>query len=362
MMNAFNMNRHFLLLILVKFFLLNNSSYSQSYSGIISSEFIFEKAPFKSCHASTVSETPDGLVAAWFGGTHEKHKDVEIWVSRYNGSSWSAPVNVADGIDGDHRFPTWNPVLYQVPDGDLLLFYKVGPSPSEWWGMLKRSNDHGKTWSEARRLPEGILGPIKNKPILLKQGRLLCPSSTESDGWKVQMEMTNDFGNSWGSPVYVDQSTEFSAIQPTIISPRNGALLQILCRSKEGKIVTSFSSDQGETWSALQETDLPNPNSGIDAVTHSNGKHYLVYNHTTVEKGKWGGARSPLNLAVTIDGVNWEALLVLERDPGEYSYPAIIESGDGLLHVTYTYNRNRIKHLVIDPSRLKPASLDTFNK
>src|SRR5262249_24773101 len=139
--------------------------------GVVSSEFIFEKAPFPQCHASTIVETRAGLVAAWFGGTREKNPDVGIWVSRHEGGKWTEPGEVADGrqADGKQR-PCWNPVLFRPKDGPLMLFYKVGPSPSRWGGMLRPSDDNGKTWSDARRLPDGILGPIKNKPVQLPSG------------------------------------------------------------------------------------------------------------------------------------------------------------------------------------------------
>src|SRR5262245_43160528 len=153
---------------------------------LLNSEFIFESAPFPQCHASTIAETKDGLVAAWFGGTHERHPDVGIWLSRNTNGHWTAPMEVANGVQSaTNRFPCWNPVLFQQPNRSLLLFYKVGPSPSTWWGMLTTSSDSGASWSTPRRLPEGILGPIKNKPVQLKDGTLLCPSSKEHDGWRV---------------------------------------------------------------------------------------------------------------------------------------------------------------------------------
>src|SRR3954451_13931181 len=147
---------------------------------VLQSELVFERAPFPSAHASTIVETHTGLVAAWFGGTKERDPDVGIWLSRREGSQWSPPVEVATGVQPDgKRLPCWNPVLFQPADGPLLLFYKVGPSPSTWWGLLKTSTDGGATWSTASRLPDGILGPIKNKPRMLPGGVLLCPSSSE---------------------------------------------------------------------------------------------------------------------------------------------------------------------------------------
>src|SRR4030095_10573659 len=165
----------------------------------IKSEFIFEQAPFPSCHASTLAETTNGRMAAWFGGTDEGKADVGIWASRHDGQSWSAPAEVANGAQGNgsRRYPCWNPVLFQPKDGPLLLFYKVGPSPSRWWGMMLSSRDSGKTWSEPHRLPDGILGPIKNKPVELADGTLLCPSSTEQAGWHIHLERTKDLGVTW---------------------------------------------------------------------------------------------------------------------------------------------------------------------
>lgn len=315
---------------------------------LLSAEFIYESAPFPSCHASTIAETPTGLVAAWFGGTHERHKDVGIWVSRLEKTRWTAPVEVANGIENEStRYPTWNPVLFQMPKGELLLFYKVGPSPSTWWGVLKRSTDGGRTWSAAEKLPDGILGPIKNKPVLLKDGTLLCPTSSEHDGWRVHFEMTKDAGKTWQKIAPINDGKEFSAIQPSVLFLSDGRL-QLLCRSKNGAILEAFSSDNGQTWSPLKPTTLPNPNSGTDAVTLRDGRHVLIYNHVTKASREWGGDRSPLNVVVSKDGQNWTEVAVLENEPkAEFSYPAVIQTEDGILHFTYTWKRKRIKHVTM---------------
>jgi len=316
---------------------------------ITKAEFIFERAPFPSCHASTLAETNEGIVAAWFGGTREKNPDVGIWISRHDQKGWSAVVEVANGLqENGERFPCWNPVLFQPRGGPLLLLYKVGPSPSRWWGMMTTSTDGGRTWSNPRRLPDGILGPIKNKPVQLKDGTLLCGSSTEHAGWQVHMEMTGDFGRTWKKTEALNDIKEFAAIQPTILVHPSGRI-QILCRSEQKKITESWSAD-GRTWTAMQATTLPNPNSGIDAVMLRDGRALLVYNHT--ERG-----RSPLNVAISEGGKTWQSALVLEAQPGEYSYPAVIQTADGLVHITYTWKRERIKHLVLDPSKLLPRAL-----
>jgi predicted neuraminidase len=316
---------------------------------VVSSEFIFDKAPFKSCHASTIAQTPDGLVAAWFGGTAEGKPDVGIWVARRDATGWSTPIEVATGTDATgKRVPCWNPVLYQSPGGPLILFYKVSGSIKTWWGMMTTSTDGGKSWAVHRRLPDGFLGPIKDKPIRLADGSLLCPTSDESNGWRVYMESTPDLGVTWQKTGFLNDGTQLAAIQPTVLD-HGPAGLQLLCRTKQGKIGQSWSTDGGKTWGPIELTSLPNPNSGIDAVQLKDGRSLLIYNHTA--KG-----RSPLNLAISTDGKTWQAGPVLESEKGEYSYPAIIQTADGLVHATYTWKREKIRHVVIDPTKLVPAA------
>jgi len=324
----------------------------KSDSIIIKSEFIFNYAPFKSVHASTIAETRDGFLAAWFGGSYEGASDVRIWTARRLGNQWSVPFEAADGIQSDSAaYPCWNPVLYRMPDSSLQLFYKVGPNPREWWGMVKRTDDEGISWSEARRLPDGFLGPIKNKPVTLESGAVIFPSSTElSDErytWRVHFEMTQDTGKTWYKTFPDSQNNNqiIDVIQPTTLKHPDHTL-QALIRSKYPNIYESWSADCGKTWSALSPTVLPHPNSGIDAVTLKDGRHALVYNHTAE-------GRTPLNLSISKDGKTWEAAMVLESEPGEYSYPAIIQSSDGLLHITYTWKRERIKYVIIDPEKIK---------
>jgi alpha-L-rhamnosidase len=322
--------------------------------GILVEEFIYEEAPFPSCHAATIAETERGLIAAWFGGTRERHPDVGIWISRRENGEWSTPVEVANGVVGDStRYPTWNPVLYQVPEGDLMLFYKVGPSPSTWWGMMKKSEDGGLNWTDAIPLPEGFLGPIKNKPVLLDDGKLLCGSSTEGDAWRIHMEYTTDFGKSWDKTGPLNDGRTFQAIQPTILTHSDGSL-QILCRSKNASIVESWSPDDGNSWSLLQESGLPNNNSGLDGVSLSDGRHLLVYNHVKTPENARKGYRTPLNLAISKDGKNWYAAGILEdSEISQYSYPAVIQSRDGMVHIVYTWRRERIKYIQLDPARLR---------
>ncbi|WP_146584228.1 sialidase family protein [Posidoniimonas polymericola] len=320
----------------------------QSEGPIVSEGFIYQTAPYPSCHASTLVETGDGLLAAWFGGTHERHTDVEIWTARRVDGAWDQPTMVADGVSADGvRYPTWNPVLFQPEGGPLLLFYKVGPTPQDWWGMLKTSDDNGHSWSDARRLPDGILGPIKNKPAQLVSGSLLLPTSTEDQGWRLHFEFTDPQANEFTRTDPIPAVDGLRAIQPSVLQHRDGRL-QAIGRTRRSGVFQTWSSDQGKTWSEVSPLGLPNPSSGTDALTMADGRHVLVYNHSSE-------GRSPLNVALSDDGVHWQGALVLEDDPtakAGFAYPAVIQTSDGLVHITYTWKRERIKHVVLDPSRL----------
>lgn len=335
--------------LVAAWFLAEQVAQAGEVTGVVKAEFIYEKGPFPQCHASTIAESGRALVAAWFGGTAEGNPDVGIWLSRNEGQGWSTPVQIAVGrasVPGEspeRRFPCWNPVLFQPRSGPLLLFYKVGPSPRGWWGMMMASEDGGKTWGRPQRLPEGILGPIKNKPIQLPGGELLCGSSTEDAGWRVHFELSADLGKTWRKTGPVNDGKAFGAIQPTLLL--HGTRIQALCRSRQGRIVQVWSEDGGKTWGEMTATELPNPNAGIDGVTLADGRHILVYNHTS-------RGRSPLNVALSLDDKAWQAAAVLESEPGEYSYPAVIQTAYGLVHITYTWRRQRVKHVVLDPAKL----------
>lgn len=329
---------------------------------LLLSELIYPEndTPTPQCHASTIVETSDGLVAAWFGGTHEKNPDVCIWVSRRDSRGWSRPVKVADGVQSETlRHPCWNPVLFQLPGEPLSLFYKVGPSPREWWGMVKTSRDHGQTWSDARKLGEdpalgekneNLIGPVKNKPIRRKDGVLMCASSTEHDRWRVHFELSKDGGRTWQVIGPINDGRKFGAIQPSVLTYADGRM-QILCRTQQGVVGQSWSKDGGRTWSDITATPLPNPNAGTDAATLADGRQLVVYNHT-VRGGKFPSSRNMLNVALSQDGTAWETVLTLERDRGEYSYPAVIQTTDGKVHITYTWKRRSVKHAIIDPAKL----------
>ena len=329
---------------------------------IVSSGFIFDQSPYRSCHAATIVEVSPGiLVSAWFGGTAERNPDVCIYVARFENGKWNQPIQVANGIQEDGtRLPTWNPVLFQTPEGRLQLYYKVGPSPSQWWGMLMESSDGGTHWNIPSRLPVQRIGPVKNKPIVLTDGTWLAPSSRESDGWTVHIERSTDQGKSWSIIGPLNDGRKVLSIQPTLLDHGDGTV-HLLARGRNDRITESWSKDYGLTWTPLLNSSLPNNNSGFDAVQLKNGSTLLVYNHSTREQPGMGHkGRGILNVAVSRDGINWEAALILDyidEPEKQFSYPSVIQSTDGLVHVVYTWHREKIKHVTLDPNRLNTVPI-----
>jgi predicted neuraminidase len=318
---------------------------SRSNRYIVVKEFVASKIPTQMVHASTIAECSDGsIVVAYYGGSVEGNNDCSIWISKKNGDTWSKPEMVADGVINGEKIACWNPVLFQIPNGELLLFYKVGSDIRSWEGYLIKSSDNGESWSTPERLPHGFLGPIKNKPVLIGNN-LICGSSTEDDGWKVHFEFYNVSTNKWEMGPSIQ--TPEQIIQPTVIL-HHGQIMQMICRSKnaKGTIPTAFSSDLGRRWGKISYLPLLNNNSGIDAITLSKGGFLLVYNNA---HGSIPPPRSPLNIDFSSDGIKWEPFLLLEHSIfEEFSYPAIIEGKDGIIHIVYTWKRKNIRYVEID--------------
>jgi predicted neuraminidase len=316
-------------------------------------EFIYETAPFPSCHASTVVELRNGdVMAAWFGGAGEGRPDVAIWGATRTKDGWSAPRELVR----EANVPTWNPVLFYTPDGKLWLYYKYGRSPDTWTGGRLSSTDDGKTWSAPEHLPAGLYGPIRAKPLVLDNGTIVSGTSVESYGsWAVWVERSTNAGRTWtkfgpitvpGAPAASRPGASDGIIQPSVIR-MGGQRLRLYARATPniGKVVIADSSDLGVTWTQARTIDVPNPNSGIDAVALADGRVVLVYNHTT-------SGRTPLNLAIGRDGEKFSMFKALVETPGEYSYPSMIVAKDGSLLITYTWQRKRIKYVRVPAAEI----------
>ena len=327
-------------------------------------EFLYTSSGFPECHSATIAETPDGdLVATYFGGTKERNPDVCIWVSRKEKGSdtWTAPQQVADGVLSDTlRKACWNPVIYQIPDGPLVIYFKIGSNVADWSGWMTTSNDGGRTWSERTPLQEGFLGPVKNKPVLVNMGaeessagaRLIAPASVEKGGWRLYFEYSDDMGQTWQRTDYVAADSGLMAIQPAVMTLPDGRLLAV-ARTRNRQVAVTYSDDKGLTWSRLQLTDIPNNNSGLDAVNLADGRYAMICNDWPIPTALQKGVRTPLSLLLSDDGINWRHALTIEDSPvSQYSYPSIIQTADGYIHIIYTWRRQRIKHVVIDPTQL----------
>ena len=302
---------------------------------VINTRFIVppDEMPTPSCHAVTLAETAPGeLMAAWFGGHHEGAEDVRIWGTTYRAGHWNQAVQLTQALP-DNAHAQWNPVLFNH-DGVLYLHFKAGESPRSWQGYYQRSHDQGHVWSEAQAQPPDFLGPIRNKPLAVTEQRVLYPSSTEHQGWRAHIEVQQ------GQELFqvaIPDPQHLGAIQPALLRHCNG-LIQALCRTRSGIIAQSFSRDHGSSWSELETTSLPNPNSAIDAITLKNGQHLLVYNPVLA-------GRSPLVVALSNDGQNWDYQLTLDDGEGEFSYPTVIEADNGAIHIAYTWQRRAIRHV-----------------
>jgi predicted neuraminidase len=320
-------------------------------------EYIFEEdREFQSAHASTLVNLENGdILAAWFGGSWEGNPDVAIWMARRTIQGWQKPFVVS----ATWASPLWNPILFRHPSGRVLLFYKEGKTIPQWRTVIKYSDDGGKTFSDPRQLVSGQAadrGPSRNKVILLSNGSIAAPGSTEPEGielWDCFVDISRDGGETWelgpfipirrldkrvSHPVY-DKRLCFGRglIQPTLWESQPG-YIHALMRSTSAAIFRSDSSDGGKTWCCAYNTGLPNNNSGIDLVKLPSGDLVLAYNPVPWD---WG-PRTPLILSCSDDnGETWKQIFTLEDTQGEYSYPAIICDGKDIL-LTYTWHRERV--------------------
>ena len=320
-------------------------------------------------HASSLVELKNGdILASWFAGTKEGAPDVAIYGSRNHAGTWSAPVELARA----DKVACWNPVLFHTKDGRLWLYYKYGTHPSTWYGARKVSTDEGLTWSAEERLPDGILGPIKDKPLILPDGTIVSGSSVENGKWTAWVERSTDNGAHWTKfgPITLPEAADIpdagaiaaskqvdtptpdetvhtklyppakeviGIIQPSVVSLGEHHLcFYARVHSMANRIAIADSFDDGRTWSQARLIALPNPNSGIDAVRLRDGRIVLIFNNSY-------NTRTPLNLAVSKDGEHFKIFKTLEDAPGQYSYPAIIQANNGDLLMTYSWRRQTIK-------------------
>ncbi|KQO24845.1 glycosyl hydrolase [Flavobacterium sp. Leaf82] len=339
------------LLLLLALICVSCSSTKKQEAINITQNFITDQPVTINSHASTIVELePNKLMAAWFGGKYEGAKDVGIYFSVYKENKWSVPKNLVEPlITQKDTLPCWNPVLFKSKSQQLYLFYKVGKNPREWFGAMIVSKDNGNTWSVPKYLPKDILGPIRNKPVETTPGVILCGSSTESvsdNKWRVHVEKYTEATDKW-EKIEIDDKKEFEIIQPTFLIHAANEI-QMLSRSKHNKIISSWSTDNGNSWQRTDSINVVNSNSGIDAVALTK-KSFLLVNNPLRQGKDWFNGRNVLDVEYSKNGTDWKKLFDLENQTeGEFSYPAIIETSDHKIHVLYTYNRKYIKHVTFE--------------
>ncbi len=314
---------------------------------VLRQEIFPEKKFFEQCHASTVLKVGERLLCAWFAGTKESNDDVEIYLSVNDGEGWSDPRRMTFTDT-----PCWNPVLFEYGN-EILLFYKNGKYIPEWRTFIMRSSDGGESWTEPAELVAGDVsggrGPVKNKPILLSDGRIAAPASVETKkAWDAFVDYSSDAGKTWQKSGLMDfdhkSADGLGIIQPTLW--QDGDCIYALLRSSEGSILKSCTCD-GMNWSRCEKTSLPNNNSGIDCVKLTNGDVFVVYNPISES---WGN-RNIIAYSVTGDNAQtFSEPVILEEDKAdgaEFSYPAVISDGE-YVYITYTHYRRSVMFVKLE--------------
>ncbi|TAK94256.1 MAG: hypothetical protein EPO07_16940 [Verrucomicrobia bacterium] len=315
-----------------------------------------------STHVSSICELPEGrLAAVWYAGTREGARDVAIYfATREPGltNAWSPPRAIVTRETAGHETYRYvkkvgNAVIFAGAGRQLhLIFVTTGFGGWSCSSLnLKTSRDGGKTWTISRRLG---LSPflnvselVKNKPAPLTDGGFAVPVYHEFLGafpellwWR---PATGEF-----SAVKTRAFGGHSAFQPALVTlDETNAVL--LCRTTGSvkKLQVSRTADSGKTWSGAQTIDLPNSNSGLDAIRLADGRLLLAFNDTV-------SGRDNLRLAVSADsGATWQRAATLAEEAGaEFSYPTLLQSNGGFIHVTYTWKRRGITHATFNAAWL----------
>ena len=393
----------FLLLCLPAFFVFNRVSAQPIIpkAPVVSETLIFPQIP-KHVHGSSIVSLPNGdFLTAWFQGSGERSADdVRIMGARLRkgNTQWSVPFLLAD----TPGLPDCNPVLFLNSKGKLFLVwiavqanrwefsilryktateYSAKEQPLWNWqdNILLKPNDSFATetalkfkdlpkqergWSEfARSYDEMIIEASKDlrkrsigwmtriKPLLLENGKILLP--LYSDGYNFSMiAISEDDGDTWRPSLPIITR---GGIQPALVRKKNGNITAYLRDNGDApnRVQLSESKDNGESWSAAVKTSIPNAGSSIELLVLKDGKWAFIGNDE--EDGRYR-----LSLYFSEDeGISWKYKTVLEYDPilkGRYSYPSLIQTADGLLHITYSYQQEKkgesIKYVVVNPNLL----------
>ena len=304
---------------------------------------------FPGVHVAALEEAPNGdLLYGFYAGTEEQADDVRTYLSRLpaGASDWVAPRVVFD----EPGKPDGNAVLYTDDErGNVHLLFSTIMGPDAAWTQANlrmiTSADNGETWSEPVFVREEWGWLFGTLPFRMTNGEVIVPIYSEdewSSGFYIAPDdlssfevFPNDDATTWPQSIG-------GMIQPATVELDDGHLLA-LNRSRDGFIWQTESTDYGRTWSDATPTTLPNNNSRIALLKLANG--HLVLAHNPTQFG-----RSPLRLSLSTDnGASWSASVDIEDEQGEeFSYPYLLETSDGMIHLGYTHRRESMRHLVFN--------------
>lgn len=328
---------------------------------ILASGFVDETPATRFNHTSTIVELEPGVfLAAWVGGPGNRDPKNGVWMAYLRDGRWYEPWRAIES--GFPDAAVFNPVLWLDRGGALMLSVKLGQSPENWSGMLRRSTDGGKTWSEPQTLPAGLVGPVRSKPLRLADGTWICGDSVEAfRSWACWFDRTTDQGKTWtriGPLTY--PGVPRGLIQPVPFAvDDSGTRLRALLRPSEeiGLLCQTVSTDAGLTWTEPRAIEgVPNPNSAVDVARFGGDERVYLVHNVVDEPGRT--ERNRLALSWSDDGgETWPGRLTLVEAPeGEFSYPAMIASADRRLRIVYSWKKERIGYFEIDPAALEPPA------
>jgi len=305
----------------------------------MNSEFLYNPPNVGSyCHCATLIRTPSGdLLAAWYAYPEEEYKNAQLVLARQVQESTGPRWFPSQTILPPSVYSMGNPVLVLAPKGRIYLFF-VGLKGSYWNDadlQAVSSDNDGHTWTDpvSLQLPAGTM--VRGTP-LVGYDELLLPVYEERSKQAILLVSAPPY-RTWRAAYRFEDPP---LIQPTLVrEAHEGLTMYFRATTEPKKIWRSVSRNEGKTWSIPIQTPLPNPLSGISAVS-GGGVTALIYNHTTEHQ------RYPLSVSVTQDmGVTWSQPWHFETVEHEVSYPCFIHDGKGMFHGVYSYNRRMIKYV-----------------
>lgn len=306
-----------------------------------------------SAHAAALAADAEGQpLLAWFAGSREGAADVNIYFSRFSAGAWSVPRAVASrqqaqAASGRYLRKLGNPLLARDGEGRLHLWF-VSVSVGGWAGASlnhQLSRDGGATWSAPRRLVTApflnVSTLVRNPPLLLQGGGFALPVYHEFFSKHGEWLLLAADGET------VLDKARMPAARPLLqpaVAPTSAGLLAVLrdAGPGPGALRTARSADGGRHWQEGPALAIANPNSAAAMIRLADGRLLLACNPIVQNRNR-------LSLWLSGDqGASWREAWVAESSPGggeEYSYPALLQGGDGQVHLVYTWNRQTIKHV-----------------